>query len=313
MNRADLTTDWGIRMLSNRSPLFEPLNYNYGACWPFLSGWVAAALFEYGFLPQGYQVLLANVRHTFDNDLGTVMELFSGHQNAWPQEGVPHQGFSSTGVVLPLVRGLIGLSGNALARKISFDPCFPANWPAVSVENWKVGPAVLALEYARKADRVTLRIRSENAAGFDFAFGPAFGLGTTILGATRNGVRAATFPDERPGIQAFRAGLSFPLTGDDTVELRISPAPEIVAPAVETATGDLNKGLRVIRTALDGRDLKIDLEGLAGETYVLDVVNEDRVESVAGAGFDGRRLKITFPTSVGAGYIAAKVTIRVKA
>ena len=41
INAADLTTDWGVRMLSSASPFFEPLNYNYGAVWPFLTGWVA--------------------------------------------------------------------------------------------------------------------------------------------------------------------------------------------------------------------------------------------------------------------------------
>ncbi|HYA48671.1 MAG TPA: GH116 family glycosyl hydrolase, partial [Burkholderiales bacterium] len=61
MNAADMATDWGVRMLSARSPLFEPLNYNYGAVWPFLDGWVAAALFKYDFAAQGFGVLRANV------------------------------------------------------------------------------------------------------------------------------------------------------------------------------------------------------------------------------------------------------------
>ena len=313
MNRADLTTDWGVRMLSSRSPLFEPLNYNYGACWPFLSGWVSAALFDFDFLPQANQVLMANVRHTFDNGLGTIMELFSGFQNAWPQEGVAHQGFSSTGVVLPLVRGLLGLDGNALEKKASFRPGFPAGWPAVTISNWKIGEAGLSLDYFRERDKVTLRVRSEKAAGFRFVYAPALGLGTKVLSATRNGSPVAFAADSRPSAQAVRPGLEFALTGDDSVELAFVPAPEVVLPDNATMTGDLNKGMRIVRSDLAGRDLKIRMEGLASETYTLEVLNGDRVEAVSGGAFDGRQLKVAFPGIAGGGYVEGEVNIRIKA
>jgi hypothetical protein len=313
MNRADLTTDWGIRMLSSQSPLYEPLNYNYGACWPFLSGWVAAALFDFDYLPQGYQVLMANARHTFDNALGSVMELFSGAQNTWPQEGVAHQGFSSTGVVLPLVRGLLGLEGDAVRKKIFFRPGFPADWTAVSLSNGKIGEAQYSLDYTRAKDSVTLRIKSEKAAGFGFVFEPAFGLGTKILSATHNGSPLVFAADERPFFQAVRPRAEFALSGDDTVELRFVPAPEIVPPDVTTMTGDLSRGLRIVGSALAGRDLTIRLEGLGGETYTLEILNGDRVESVAGGEFDGRKLKIAFPAGQEGVYIKGEVTLRIKA
>ncbi|OGD29143.1 MAG: hypothetical protein A2V57_10890 [Candidatus Aminicenantes bacterium RBG_19FT_COMBO_65_30] len=311
MNRSDLTTDWGVRMLSDRSPLFEPLNYNYGAAWPFLSGWVATALFDFDFLPQGYHVLMANARHTYDNALGTIMELFSGYQNAWPQEGVPHQGFSSTGVVLPLVRGLLGLEASALGKKAVFRPGFPAGWPAVSISNWRIGGAELALDYTRKKDGITLRVRSEKAAGISFVFAPALGLGTKVLAASRNGSPLEFAADERPAAQAVRPRMTFPLSGDDTIELRFTPAPEIVLPDVPAMTGDLGRGLRLVRSGLNGRELKLSLEGIAGETYAIDVLNGERVESVAGGAFDGRTLTVVFP-SLGEGYIGREVTLRMK-
>jgi glycogen debranching enzyme len=311
MNRSDLTTDWGVRMLSDTSPLFEPLNYNYGACWPFLSGWVAAALFELDFLPQGYHVLMANARHTYDNALGTVMELFSGHQNAWPQEGVPHQGFSSTGIVLPLVKGLLGLDGDAMKKMARFRPGFPAQWPAVSVTGWKIGEARLTLEYVREKDRVVLRVRSENASGFSFDFAPALGLGAKMRGGSWNG-RPLDLPAlERPFGQAVRPAVEFPLSGDDTVELRFTPGPEIALPDVASATGDTNSGLRLVRSLVTGRDLVLSVEGPAGETRAFGVLNAERIEAVSGAAFDGRILTVAFPASARK-YAGAEVTITLK-
>jgi hypothetical protein len=240
------------------------------------------------------------------------MELFSGAQNIWPQEGVAHQGFSSTGVVLPLVRGLLGLDGSALKRKISFRPSFPADWTSVSISNGKVGQARFSLEYTRAKDSVMLRIKSEKAAGFDLTFEPAFGLGTKVLAATRNGSPLVYAADERPSAQAVRPRAEFALSGDDTVEMRFAPAPEVIPPDVPTITGDLSRGLRIIGTGLAGRDLKISLEGLAGETYTLEVLNGDRVEFASGGEFDGRKLKVAFPAGGEGVYVRGEVTRRIK-
>jgi glycogen debranching enzyme len=311
MNRSDLTTDWGVRMLSDTSPLFEPLNYNYGACWPFLSGWVAAALFEHDFLPQAQHVLMANARHTFDNALGTVMELFSGHQNIWPQEGVPHQGFSSTGIVLPFVRGLLGLDGSALEKTASFRPGFPASWPAISVDNWKIGEAAMGLEFSRERDRIVLRVRSVKAGGFRFVFAPALGLGANAFTASANGRPLDVAVDERRSGQALRPRLEFPLTGDDTIELRFVPGPEIVIPEARSETGDASAGLRLVRSRLSGADLVLSLEGRAGESYAIEVLNRERIETVSGAAFDGHALTVAFPAS-SASYARGEVTLKLK-
>ena len=296
LNAADMTTDWGIRMLSVRSPLFEPLNYNYGAAWPFLTGWVAAALFEYNFVPQGHHLLMSNVRHTFDNALGTIMELFSGSQNTWPQEGVPHQGFSSTGVVLPLVRGLLGLDGDAPAREVHFRPRLPADWPGVSLSNWRIGDAVFAFDHERRDAEVVLRVRSEKAAGFKLVFAPALGLGTKVLSATLNGAPVEfTGGEPRPDAQAVQPRIEVALTGDDKLELAIAPAPEIVPPPAPAMTGESNRGLKIIRQSLDGQELNVWVEGLSGESYALDVRGADRIESVAGATLDGARINVPIP------------------
>ena len=312
MNAPDLTTDWGIRMLSVRSPLFEPLNYNYGAAWPFLGGWVSTALFKYDFLPQGFRALMSNARHTFDNALGTVTELYSGAINAWPQEGVPHQGFSTTGVVLPLVRGLLGLEGDALKKELTFGPAPPADWPRLEVSNWKIGAGTFSFDYERLPSKVFLRVRSSAPAGYKLVFAPALGLGTAVRSATLNGGPLRFEPDVSRSGQAVRPRLEVPLQGDDTVELELGPAPEIVPPDPGSRPGDTARGLRIIRMSREGGALKVTLEGLAGESYRLDVVNGGLVDSVSGAGFDGRRLSIEFPAGKPAEFVRRDIILRSK-
>ena len=34
-----ISSSWGARLLSTESELFDPLHYNNGAVWPFMTGW----------------------------------------------------------------------------------------------------------------------------------------------------------------------------------------------------------------------------------------------------------------------------------
>ncbi|HEX2695417.1 MAG TPA: GH116 family glycosyl hydrolase, partial [Acidobacteriota bacterium] len=281
---AELTTDWGVRTLSVKSPLFEPLNYNYGAVWPFLTGWVAAAQFKNELSVPGYGSLMSSVRHTFDNALGCSTEVFSGARNVWPAEAVPHQGFSGGSVVLPFVKGLLGLEGSAPEKWVSFEPRLPADWGGLSVEGFKVGEADVAVRYTRSEGKVMAVVASSAPAGWRMIFRPSFGPGTTILSASVNG-KPAAFVDAGPATLAVRPSVEFPLTGKDSVEIGFEPTVEVLPPAVTTRTGDADRGLKVIRVDLsapkDG--LEVVVEGLAGETYELPVARADKILSVAGA------------------------------
>jgi hypothetical protein len=210
------------------------------------------------------------------------------------------------------VRALLGLDGNALKKELLFEPALPADWPHVGIANWQIGDGTFSLDYSREETRITLRVRSAGGGGFKLFFAPALGLGTRVRGVTLNGVSLPFKLDESASAQAIRPRVELALHRDDKVEITVDPAPEIVPPDVVSRTGDLNRGLKIIRTALAGRDLKVTIEGLAGESYVLEVVNGARVDSVTGAGFDGRRLTIAIPAGKPGEFIRRDVTIRSK-
>ncbi len=314
LNAADMTTDWGVRMLSRRSPLFEPLNYNYGAAWPFLTGWVSAALFEYGFGTQGYALLSANAAHTFDNQLGAVTELFSGFTDIWPQEGVPHQGFSTTGIVLPAVRGLLGLEADALRGALRFAPTFPADWPQVSVTNVPLGGRRLSLAYERGERIVRLKVRSEGGSGAArLVFSPAFGPATRVVSASLNGSSLRVDPGASgAGRQCVRPSVEAALSGDDVIEIGFEPAPEIVLPVRAAVTGDTDRGLKIIRTETDAGHIKIEVEGLAGERHEIGARNADRIAAVTGADLAGGRILLTFPPGRPGEFTRREIVLRLK-
>jgi hypothetical protein len=298
LNAADLATPWGIRILTRRSPLYEPLNYNYGAVWPFLTGYAAAAFFEHGQALQGYGLVLANAKHLFDNALGCATELFSGGLYAWPQEAVAHQGFSTGGFVLPFVRGLLGLGGDAAQKELVFKPALPADWPETAIESFRLGPETFDLRFKREDTKVLIEVLSRPGNAFQLRFSPVFGPGTRVRRALVNG--QLTEPGPRTDLQAFRQTeqVVFPpfrLAGRDVIEIELEPSVEVLPPADESSVGDSDSGLKIIKIDLSGKELKAVVEGLAGENYGLRITHGELVQDVLGASVLGNRVAIRFP------------------
>jgi hypothetical protein len=293
MSASDLTTGWGVRILTRKSSLYDPLNYNYGAVWPFLTGYFAAALYQQGYPLLGYGLIEANAEHLFDNALGCATELFSGAQYIWPQEAVAHQGFSAGGFVLPFLRGLLGLGGNAVAKEAVFAPCFPADWPEVTIENFRFGREAFDLRFRRGKRIVKLDVESRPQSGFEMAFAPSFGPGTKILAARVNGNSVDFKMTSSPRVS--RPEVRFDLNGRDTVEIEFEPTVEVLPPAADSKVGDPDRALKIIRAVREGNELKILVEGQAGWVNSFFVTCGELVRELYGAGLNGNRLELVYP------------------
>ncbi len=307
---SDLTTDWGVRSISDKSKYYDPLNYNYGTVWPFITSWASTAEFEHRFGIQGYEMLVSSVRHTFDNEPGDVTEVFSGVTNVWLGEAVSHQGFSTSGVVLPLVRGLFGLDGDAATKTVIFAPQFPSDWENVSASNYRIGDATFSFEYHRTKDTVMLKVHSENANGYELTFSPVLTAGTIIKSATVDG-KSASFETEKylQGIEpTIKAKVVHP---DMEFETEYKPTVEILPPAVMTRTGEPDRGLKIISVTSDGSDINAHVEGVPEEAYVLEVLNPELIENVNGASLDGNRIKFVIP-GTGDDFVSYNIGIKTK-
>ena len=154
---AGVGADWGARMLSIDSALYEPLSYNNGASWPFLTGFAALALYANGRPDAAWAYLDGTADLTFLESRGYMAELFSGDRLRSIDAAVPHQLFATTGFMSTLMRGLVGLSvkragtrdGQALPDRLVLAPQLPAGWGYLRVRNVRFRGVTVDLDVTR--------------------------------------------------------------------------------------------------------------------------------------------------------------------
>jgi glycogen debranching enzyme len=328
---AEISADWGARILSNQSQIYDPLSYHYGSVWPLFTGWAAMAAYKYHRAHIGYDYLMANALLTYDNALGYVTELLSGEFNQAFGRSSHHQVWSCAMVITPLVRGLLGLEADAINNRITFAPQLPAQWDKVSLRNFRAGDASLDLTLeksrpplARKSvsDKTTgallLRLTSKRQAASDKAateilFAPAFPTDAQIRRVSVGG-KAVKFDLIRHA-RAQLCQVKLNVSREETVEIEFIPGTEVLLEPQAAKVGDSSRGLKLISAATEADEFRLSVEGLSETIYELRVrsprpfISSTNAEMFAEA--DGVvRLRFAMPRDARGGY--TKQTIRLQ-
>jgi glycogen debranching enzyme len=282
-----LATDWGQRILSNRSALYDPLSYHYGSVWPLFTGWAAMAAYRYGRPHVGYQAVMANANLTSHNALGYVTELLSGDFATAFGRSSHHQIWSEAMVVTPVIRGLLGIEISDGGRTLQFAPSLPADWDHVAVRSVPVGAARYDIQLDRTIGRTSVHLvrhdpESQAAApGRRLNVAPAFPLDARIRGVSING-KAGRF-DVTRGVEIQRVEVAVQEESADTdVTFTYDEGTDVYVESREIVTGQASDGLRVLRSHADATTLRLLVEGRGGRDYKLHVRSPRRLGQVKG-------------------------------
>jgi hypothetical protein len=295
LGAASMATDWGARLISSRSELYDPLSYHYGSVWPLFTGWASVGAYRYGRPHVGYQALMANALLTYQGALGYVTELLSGDLNAPFGRSSHHQVWSEAMVVSPMIRGLLGLEAGDGGRALTFAPELPADWDSVSVRTVAAGDARLAFTVAREPGRLSIEIEAAPASpGAVFAesptvvLSPAFPLDARVRSVAVDGrdtpFRMESRGDVQHAVVSVPATALSPATPPGTppgaasarsisarVVFSYDEGTDVFAPVEIPARGATSEGLRILRSRAEAGALHLVLEGLAGRTYTVGV------------------------------------------
>ncbi len=274
------STDWGVRILSSASPLFNPEGYHYGSVWPLFTGWTALAEYRYGRPAQGFTHLMNNLLIKNHWAAGFVEEVMNG--TAYKPSGVcPHQCWSETNFLHPALAGMVGWAPDATKGVAVLSPQFPLHWDTARVKNLRVGTSVLDLAFTRSPSRTVYRLTLREGPPVRVFLSPERPLGMKI---------DAFQLDGRP-IQAPAAGtplLSVPVDlGNQRVRelaLEHSGGAGMVPCVPRPAPGDTSQGYRIVRESLAGSVLEVTLEGKSGTTGTFQaMVFDQSVKAAEGA------------------------------
>jgi glycogen debranching enzyme len=307
---AALATDWGSRLLSNRSALYDPLSYHYGSVWPLFTGWTAMAAYRYGRPHVGQQALMANALLTYPGALGYVTELLSGDYATPFGRSSHHQIWSEAMVVAPAIRGLLGIETADAGRTLRLAPALPADWDRVAVHGIHAAGGRYDVSIERAPGRMLVRFTGHEATEHAvpgptrLIVAPALPLDVRVRGVTVNGTparheisvvgdvqrvlvgfegfrgsRGSQGSQGSPGSQDLAAGARQAQTD---VVFRYDEGTGVYVDIPDLREGARSEGLRILRARADARTLQLTVEGRGNRTYVVGVRTPRRLGTVEG-------------------------------
>jgi glycogen debranching enzyme len=267
-----IATDWGARIITDESRLYDPLSYHNGSVWPLFTGWASMGAYRYGRPHVGLQALMSNVLLWRQNALGYVTELLSGDFDAPFGRSSHHQIWSEAMTVTPLLRGLLGVEVEDSGKTVRFEPQLPADWNSVEVRRVAAGPNTLDFSLTRGGGQMTIKIRSDSPADHAHAstnviVAPAFPLDARIRSVKADG-HALNF-DAEPVGDILRVEASVEVRRESVITITYEEGSDVYLAREPPAPGARSDGLRVLRSEAGLDALRLLLEGRGGRPYTL--------------------------------------------
>jgi len=307
----DHQSDWGMRIISRQSPIYDGSGYHYGSVWPLFTGWASVAQYRYHRVLPAYTNLRANALLGLDGSLGHFTEVLSGDYYQSFATSSPHQIWSAAMVVSSILRGLFGLETDAGKHRITLAPHVPADWTWFAIHDVHIGAVGVDFQYHKTTDSILLEAKRTGTGDCWVEFSPALSLRAQVLSVEMNG-RPVAF-QMQPNENDQHVFVKFPVySGPNQLVIRLKNDFGLTLSNQLPALGGASRGLRVLSESwnVTRNQLTLDVSGLAGQRYGLSVLNPDQVSSVDGAVLTKRgELEIQMPEAATEAYVSQKVNI----
>ncbi|MCL7960870.1 MAG: GH116 family glycosyl hydrolase, partial [marine benthic group bacterium] len=267
-----VSTDWGARMLSSSSDLYDPLQYNSGTVWPFVTGFVSLGQYRYRRPWSGLHLMDAVKQMTFDWSLGRHPELLSGAFYTPLDETVPHQFFASSMLPTPLIRGLVGWEPDAPNAAATLAPQIPADWDRMAVRRLWVGDTRVEAVIEREAG-VTRVILGSEGPPIELAYVASLPLGSRNATVRVDGEAHAVEAESSP--HDLRLPVELTLDGlDHRIEIEWTGGLSVVPPRIGLEPGQTSSGLRIVNFDREDGAWRLSVEGEGGRSYRVRLIGQ---------------------------------------
>ena len=159
----ELFSGYGIRTLSKREVMYNPMSYHNGSVWAHDCAFTVEGLVKYGFYREALKLFegLINAGKFFQDF--RMPELFCGFDKEEGRGPVPYpvactpQAWASGSLFL-MLRSLLGLKVDAFNKVIYlFDPLLPKDIEVVEIRDWNMScDALFSMRFINSGGRVTV-------------------------------------------------------------------------------------------------------------------------------------------------------------
>ncbi len=272
--RATISTDWGGRALASESPVYDPLHYNNGTVWPFVTGFLALAQFRYANPYAGREQLEAVWRTGSLWGLGRNPEVFSGAAYEPLETAVPQQFFATSMALTPFVRGALGIEVDAPKGVVTIAPRLFDRPGELAVRHVRAGNTVFDVTFTVRDTLFRAAVRRVSGTGaLTLRFEPALAPGARVRAVTAGG-RGVPFRASSVG-RAELVAFEVPLGEGADVSVRHSPGWRLDLPSDEPARGERSRHLKVLDASVVDGVFVVQVEGRAGMRYEIGLVHPD--------------------------------------
>ena len=304
-------TDWGMRIISDRSSVYDGSGYHYGSVWPLFTGWASVGEYRYHREFPAYLNLRSNALLGIDGALGHFTEVLSGDYNQSFATSSPHQIWSAAMVISPILRGMFGMQTDAAKHEITLAPHVPADWTSFAIRGVRVGSSSVDIQYRKTADTVVLEAKRTGTGDCWIEFSPALSLRTQIVSVEMNG-RPLAFKAQ-PNLNDQHVMVRFPLYGGpNSLTIHMKNDFGLSLESDLPPMGSASRGLRVISESWNTArtQLTLQLSGRAGARYEMAVWDPAQISSVDGGSLTkSGKLQIQMPDGAGDSYVPQRVEI----
>ena len=279
-----IATDWGARWLSSEHPLYDPLSYNNGTAWPFMSGFAAWAEYRQGLPLSAFSLWSSVAQLTGLSAPGAVPELMNGDRYLPGEFAVPHQLFSSDGVLLPAVRGILGLETPGPAAtpdhllQVSLTPNLPADWPFLRFARYPIGSGHVSGEILQRPSQTVLRINYEGGSAILATLAPSVPAAAHVKSVSLDG-KAVRFSVRDLGsfVRVDVAPILLQPSAQAVLTVNYEGGIGMVPPAPHPQPGERTSSLKILGVESNTENprclVRLNLAGLAGRTYALPMIS----------------------------------------
>ena len=164
MLAADMFCGWGIRTLSARHPVFNPMSYHNGSVWPHDNALAVMGMSHYGLGANAVPVVNATQDAAASANFHRLPELYCGMARVGAPRPVQYpvscspQAWAS-GALFMMLQGVLGILPDAPGRALHIrNPVLPARFGDLTITNMRVGNSRVSLHFARHASRTLVNV-----------------------------------------------------------------------------------------------------------------------------------------------------------